>query len=150
MRQAAIKKWTKRILITFGVCFLGLLIVAVAAVMIPVLTHRNRKTDNVKIRMELLGRALQAYKLNCGFYPKSEAGLKALITNVSQCPNWQGPHVKETMFIDPWGNSIAYQFDGDSVLLTSFAKDGKPGGEDDDQDISVRVSDLGVEVVGEK
>lgn len=36
---------------------------------------------------------------------------------------------------DAWGRSIIWRVDGDTVTMTSYGRDGKPGGTDEDEDL---------------
>jgi len=44
---------------------------------------------------------------------------------------------------DGWGRPLIYQVDGDSFTLTSYGRDGKPGGEGDDADELVKYKVVG-------
>ena len=96
------------------------------------------KTAAAKAQIELLGAALDQYKLDIGSYPTTAQGLDALVNNPN-VPNWAGPYLKKTTVPkDPWGTP--YQFGccpgqhGDYDLWTLGA-DNAPGGEGENADI---------------
>jgi len=47
---------------------------------------------------------------------------------------------KDNSTTDGWDNPIVMRVDGSTITLTSYGKDGKPGGTDQDADISYRFS----------
>jgi general secretion pathway protein G len=93
-----------------------------------------------KAQIEGFGRALDAYRLDTGHYPGTEQGLDALNIRPSDEPKWNGPYLQKTVPPDPWGQSYVYRSpgqEGDFDLL-SLGKDGRPGGEGDNADVSYR------------
>src|SRR5215475_14152992 len=58
-----------------------------------------------RAQIELLGAALDQYRLDVGAYPASAAGLAALVRNPN-VPNWNGPYLKKVAVPnDPWGRA---------------------------------------------
>lgn len=55
-------------------------------------------------------------------------------------PRWQGPYLQKAIPPDPWGRAFIYRSPGinDDFDLSSFGKDGRPGGEVDNADVSFR------------
>ena len=90
-----------------------------------------------KAQIELLGQALDQFRLDVGRYPTTQEGLNALILSPG-ADNWQGPYLKKGLPNDPWGRPYQYQCPGNhgDYDLLSFGKDGAPGGEGDDKDIT--------------
>jgi len=78
--------------------------------------------------------AMDAFEADCGRYPITEEGLRALVEQPSGLANWMGPYVK-SMPEDPWGNPYVYRCPGqqntDGYDLYSFGPDGQDGGGDD-------------------
>lgn len=80
--------------------------------------------------------ALDLYKLDNGFYPTTEQGLKALVAKPESDPqprNWKtGGYIKATdVPTDPWGNPFIYRSPGDDSRdyeIISLGGDGKEGG----------------------
>ena len=60
--------------------------------------------------------ALDLFELDNGFYPTTEQGLQALITQPSVAPapiNWKGPYRQtQTLRPDPWGQPYVYKCPG--------------------------------------
>ena len=105
------------------------------------------KETTAKSQIEMLGAALDAYRLDTGRYPTAEQGLAAL----SQAPiteprpaNWRGPYLRKAVPLDPWGNAYLYHTltpaagatTGD-VELASLGADAKPGGTGEDADVTL-------------
>ncbi len=95
------------------------------------------KQAAAKAQIELLGQALDQYRLDVGTYPTTEQGLNALITNPS-VDKWDGSYLKKGLPVDPWGKPYVYQQPGShgEYDLFSYGGDGKPGGEGEDKDVT--------------
>lgn len=101
------------------------------------------KTTAVKSQLELIGSALDAYRLDNDSYPVSDQGLAALLAAPQSAPqprNWRGPYLKKTVPADPWGNPYQYSSPGKvdpkhEYELMSYGRDGKEGGTGDDADL---------------
>lgn len=83
---------------------------------------------------------VQAFFWDCGRYPEQGEGLKALRNPPANlAEKWRGPYCKESLLIDPWGNPFVYikpgQKNPNSFDIVSYAADGKPGGDGNNQDI---------------
>lgn len=113
---------------------IGLLAALVAPKLFPKLG--KGKQSAAKAQIELIGQALDHYRLDTGYYPTTEQGLNALITNPG-VDKWQGPYLKKGLPLDPWGKPYIYQSPGQhgDYDLYSYGRDGKPGGEGEDEDI---------------
>ena len=99
------------------------------------------KTATAKSQIEMLGAALDAYRLDNGSYPGTQQGLAALWEKPTVDPpaNWRTPYLRKPVPNDPWGRPYLYLFPGEQNLqgydLLSYGADGKPGGEGEDADI---------------
>jgi general secretion pathway protein G len=100
------------------------------------------KTATARTQIELLGTALDNYRLDTGSYPTSEQGLDALQKTPTREPiplNWRGPYVKRDVPADPWGRPYVYKSPGEhnptSYDLSTLGRDGQPGGEGEDVDV---------------
>lgn len=113
---------------------IGLLAALVAPKLFPKIG--KGKQSAAKAQIELIGQALDHYRLDTGYYPTTEQGLNALITNPG-VEKWQGPYLKKGLPLDPWGKPYIYQSPGThgDYDLYSYGRDGKPGGEGEDEDI---------------
>jgi general secretion pathway protein G len=94
------------------------------------------KTAHAQINA--LEKAIDQYRLDVGHYPSNEQGLDALFTRPENEPRWQGPYLKKKPPLDPWGNRYLYKIPGEhgEYDLLSYGRDGKPGGTDEDADIT--------------
>lgn len=113
---------------------IGLLAALVAPKLFPKLG--KGKQAAAKAQIELIGQALDHYRLDTGSYPTTEQGLNALITNPG-VEKWQGPYLKKGVPLDPWGKPYIYQYPGThgDYDLYYYGRDGKPGGDGEDEDV---------------
>ena len=96
------------------------------------------KQAAARAQIELLGAALDQYRLDVGGYPNSGQGLDALQRNPN-APNWNGPYLKKAVPKDPWGNAYKYRCcpgQNGEYDLWSEGSDGAPGGEGEAADIT--------------
>jgi len=101
------------------------------------------RSATARTQIDLLGLALDNYRLDNGVYPTTEQGLVALQEKPSREPlplNWRGPYLKKAVPLDPWGRPYLYKSPGEhnptGYDLFTFGRDGQPGGEDEDADIT--------------
>lgn len=89
-------------------------------------------------QIDSLGKALDQYRLDVGRYPTSEQGLEALWVKPADESRWWGPYVRKAVPKDPWGREYQYKAPGDhgDFDLFSLGKDGREGGDREDQDIT--------------
>src|SRR6266478_2547401 len=89
------------------------------------------KQATAKAQIELLGAAMDQYRLDIGAYPPSAIGLQALVQNPNLA-NWNGPYLKKPMVpLDPWGRPYLYKCcpgDHNDYDLWTLGADGAPGG----------------------
>lgn len=90
-----------------------------------------------KAQIDALEKALDQYRLDTGRYPSTELGLKALVERPPEEPKWNGPYLKRTVPLDPWGKPYVYKVPGQKweFELLSYGRDGRPGGSGEDADI---------------
>ena len=120
-------------------------VIAILAGLVTPMVFRNvgdAKVTAAKAQVELLGLALDQYRLDNDYYPSTAQGLEALRTAPTGDPpaaNWRGPYLKKPIPLDPWGHPYLYTSPGTNnpsgYDLLSYGRDGKPGGEGDDADI---------------
>lgn len=121
-----------------------LAIIAVMALMIvPNVIGRpdQARVTVAKTDLRTISAALKVYRLDNGDYPTTEQGLAALVTRPTAAPqpaNWSYEGYLPDVPVDPWGNPYAYRSPGerDAFDLSSLGKDGQPGGENLDADLS--------------
>jgi len=95
------------------------------------------KQSAAKTQIEMLGQALDSYRLDTGHYPNTSEGLNALETNPGS-EGWDGPYLKKKMPNDPWMKPYQYQSPGThgDYDLFSYGADGAPGGEGENKDVN--------------
>jgi general secretion pathway protein G len=122
-----------------------IVVLAVLASMVAPNVFRHvgaSKEIAAKTQIEMLGAALDAYRLDNGIYPGTAQGLEALRAEPQGEPrphNWRGPYLRKAVPDDPWQRSYIYTSPGtnnpNGYDLISYGADGKPGGSGEDQDI---------------
>lgn len=95
------------------------------------------KQSAAKAQIELLGHALDQFRLDAGRYPTTQEGLNSLMVNPG-ANNWAGPYLKKALPQDPWQKSYVYTSPGThgEYDITSYGRDGSPGGEGEDKDVN--------------
>lgn len=95
------------------------------------------KVSAAKTQIELLGQALDQFRMETGRYPTTQEGLNALQVNPG-VNGWDGPYLKKGIPNDPWGRPYHYESPGQhgDYDLYSYGADGNPGGEGENQDIN--------------
>jgi general secretion pathway protein G len=121
-------------------------VIAILAALVSPMIFRNvgdAKVAATKAQVEMLGLALDAYRLDNDYYPSTEQGLEALVRIPSSDPlprNWRGPYLKKGVPLDGWGRRFLYRSPGEknpeSYDLTSLGRDGLPGGIGEDADVA--------------
>jgi general secretion pathway protein G len=92
-----------------------------------------------KAQIEAFEKSLDTFRLDVGRYPSTEEGLAVLLTPPANAgTKWNGPYLKKGVPPDPWGRAYQYKAPGSKAEfeITSLGKDGQPGGEGDNADIS--------------
>lgn len=100
------------------------------------------KETAARSQIEMLGAALDAYRLDNDFYPTTNQGLAALRSEPTSDPRprkWRGPYLKKDVPADPWGKEYLYRSPGTESRsdydLLSYGRDGRPQGNGEDADI---------------
>jgi len=110
-----------------------------AALVFPKLLPKVGKgrQSAAKTQIELLGQALDQFRLDTGRYPTTAEGLNALLVDPG-LPGWDGPYLKKGVPNDPWGRPYNYECPGThgDYDLISYGSDGAPGGEGEAKDIN--------------
>ncbi|WP_461831241.1 type II secretion system major pseudopilin GspG [Aquifex sp.] len=108
----------------------------IAALIVPKITSRVDETriKTTKLQLKAIKNALEQFKLDNGFYPTTEQGLKALVEKPTTPPepkNWK--QYMEKLPKDAWGNDFIYISPAGSkpYELKSAGPDGVEGTEDD-------------------
>ncbi len=113
-----------------------------AAMVVPKLMGRPEQAKRTKAAVDIKGleEAAGLYKLDNGFYPTTEQGLQALVTqpDTGRIPTryHEGGYLKKVP-LDPWGYEYVFLSPGvnGDVDIISYGADGEPGGEGDNADV---------------
>jgi general secretion pathway protein G len=121
-------------------------VIAILASLVTPMVFRNvgdAKRSTARAQIEILGLALDAYRLDNDYYPSTAQGLEALRSLPAGEPaarNWRGPYLKRGVPIDPYGRSYIYrsprESDPQAYDLLSLGRDGQPGGTEEDADLT--------------
>lgn len=114
---------------------IGLLAGFVAPQYFGQVAKSERKTARAQIAE--LEKALDQFRLDVGRYPSSEQGLAALVVKPSNEARWDGPYLRKSVPLDPWGRPYIYRMSAQAAdfELLSHGKDGLPGGNGDGEDV---------------
>ena len=116
-----------------GFTLIELLVVMViigllAALVVPKFFRHVDKAmqQDAQAQIELLGQALDLYRLEKHKYPTTDEGLKAI-----------APYLKKELPKDPWGGNFVYTSPGEhgDYDLISYGADNVEGGENNNKDI---------------
>jgi general secretion pathway protein G len=97
------------------------------------------KTQIAKVQIEAFAKALEQYRIDTGHYPGAAEGMSALYAQPANDPNWQGPYLKKSIPLDPWGNAYIYKSPGTAEReyeLVSYGADGAGAGEGENADVT--------------
>jgi len=123
------------------VVVLGMMAAFVAPNVFQQVGHAKEETGRAQI--EMLGAALDAYRLDNDTYPMDAQGLEALWHEPLGEPrprDWRGPYLRKDIPLDPWGNEYVYRNPGSSnpwgYDLLSYGADGREGGDGENADLT--------------
>ena len=133
-----------------GFTLIELLVVIVVVGMLAALVAPNvfqhvgrSKEAAARSQIELLGAALDAYRLDNDGYPSNEQGLEALRREPLSEPRpraWRGPYLRKDVPLDPWNRPYVYRSPGTSgdwgYEIVSYGRDGAEGGRGEDADVA--------------
>jgi general secretion pathway protein G len=121
-----------------------ILVIGVLAALVAPNVFRHvgaSKEAAARSQIEMLGAALDAYRLDNDVYPTAEQGLAALRRDPAAEPrprDWRGPYLRKDVPMDPWGHAYTYRSPGTAnplgYDLVSYGRDGREGGEGEDRD----------------
>jgi general secretion pathway protein G len=89
------------------IAILGMLIGLVAPAALRQLGQARSSVARQSV--ERIGAILDLYKLDVGSYPSTDQGLAALAQPPVGVSGWNGPYVKGTVPMDPWGRAWTYR-----------------------------------------
>ncbi|HZA51060.1 MAG TPA: type II secretion system major pseudopilin GspG [Myxococcaceae bacterium] len=123
-RRARRRRGMTLIEIMVVITILGLIAAAVGVAVIPKLGEA--KQDRAKLDIKQIESALKLYYAKKGNYPDTATGLKALVDtqNLEKVP------------ADPWDREYVYLNEAGKPVIRSYGRDGSPGGDGEDADVS--------------
>ena len=91
-----------------------------------------------RAQIDAFEKALDQYRLDTRRYPDASQGLTALVERPTNEPRWNGPYLRKSVPLDPWGRPYVYKVPGtkSDFDLVSYGRDGRPGGTGNDADIT--------------
>jgi general secretion pathway protein G len=108
--------------------------------------EEKARVRTARTQIELLGTALDTFRLDVGRYPTSQEGLAALRQRPFGVDRWDGPYLKKEVPADPWARPYFYRSPGEGGRpydLLSYGADASPGGDGDGRDIASWEGDAG-------
>ena len=108
------------------ITIIGLIAAAVTVAVIPQL--QKAQVDRTVLDIKNVEGALKLYYARKGNYPDTATGLKALVDM----------QILDKMPQDAWNHDYVYVLERGRPILTSYGRDGVPGGEGPDADITNR------------
>ena len=84
--------------------------------------------ERAALDVQNIEKALRHYSDVTGHFPSTSCGLQTLVDSKTL----------EKMPLDPWGHTFAYVVESGQPIVTSYGRDGIPGGEGLDADITSR------------
>ena len=109
-----------------------LVIIASLAVVNYNRARRGAKMDAALLGIKALETPLELYANDVGNYPETNDGLEALVylpTGLTDETKWNGPYLKRSVPLDPWGNPYQYEWPArnqeDFPDIWSFGPDGR-------------------------
>lgn len=136
-RVPAMERLVRKNGVQAGFTLIELLVVMVILGLLAALVVPNymKQGDNARVKttrtqIEMLGTALDTFRLDIGRYPTTQEGLDALRDQPSGVDRWDGPYLKKSVPRDGWGNPFLYRSPGDNepYELLSYGADGVAGG----------------------
>lgn len=128
-----------------GFTLIEILVVIVVIAILATLVAPNvfqhvgiARETTARAQIEMLGAALDAYRLHTGRYPSTQEGLNALWLRPSGASDaWRGPYVRKAIPLDPWGNAYEYASanGAEEYELRSLGSDGRRGGTGEAADV---------------
>jgi len=116
------------------------IIALLAGLVVPQFIKQEEKATAkaTKAQIELLGTALDTFRLDVGRYPTSQEGLQALTQKPGGVERWDGPYLKKEVPPDPWNKPYVYKSPGEHgpYDIISYGADGSPGGDGTGRDIT--------------
>lgn len=111
-----------------------------ASIVVPKIMSRPDEARIVKAKQDILAiqNALDLYKLDNGFYPTTNQGLKALVSKPTSPPvpeHWE--QYLKSLPMDPWGREYLYLQPGQhgDFDIFTYGPTGQPGGSGKDAEI---------------
>jgi len=124
-RRAAARGMTL-IEIMVVITIIGLIAAAVTVAVLPQL--QKAQMDRATLDIKSIEGALKLYYAKKGNFPDTATGLKALVDQ----------QILDKVPQDPWNHDYVYVLERGKPIITSYGRDGVPGGEGPDADISNR------------
>ena len=124
-----------------------LVVILIVSMLAAVLAPRvfkglgRAKTGIAQTNLAIIADSLARFQYDCGRLPdEGEGGLDALlIAPQDLSEKWNGPYIRKSQLVDPWGNPYFYASEGQinpgSFDLICFGADGQEGGEGENADI---------------
>lgn len=147
-RESGVKQFRRGFTLIELIVAIAIIATLTAVVAPAVFRHvSDAKSAAAQSQIDIFALALSQYRMDLHSYPTTEQGLAALRSlpqAIAADPSlrhaWRGPYLTRLIPVDPWGRAYRYESPGrinpDSYDLYSLGRDGAPGGEGEDADIT--------------
>jgi general secretion pathway protein G len=106
---------------------IAILVLIAGAVGVRAIGEMDRaRVERAQLDIKSIESALQLYYAHKGTYPDARAGLQSLVET----------KILPTIPKDPWGREYLYALNGSMPRITCLGRDGQPGGDGIDADLS--------------
>lgn len=120
-----------------------MIVMAIMALIVGIAAPRfvdsfgRAKSQSAEVQMGNLRVAVQLFYVDVGRFPSAAEGLNGLLQAPQGAVNWRGPYIdKEGGLFDPWGRRYELRSTDAGFEIFTYGRDGKPGGEGEDADLS--------------
>lgn len=98
----------------------------------------SARSETAVTQIHNIESALELFLIDNMRYPTTEEGLEALSEPTTDLTSrWNGPYLQKAQALtDPWGRDYLYANEDGAVRIISLGRDGRPGGEGEDRDLS--------------
>jgi general secretion pathway protein G len=115
-------------------CILPVVMLSLAAILAfaaltPFCSVGRARLTAAIMQISNLGTALEAFKVDNGYFPPGTNGLSYLMQAPAGATNWQGPYMTRAVVADPWGHPYIYECPGrhnpQTFDLSALSPDGE-------------------------
>lgn len=99
----------------------------------------SSRVQTARLQVDNISAALDLFHIDIMRFPTAQEGLRALVTQPENLPNWHGPYLKKASALtDPWGIPYHYRVPGQhgDVDVFSYGEGKTEGASDENPEIT--------------